>query len=104
MAILIGHEGEISRFTFNPQSSKVLTASSDKTARLWDTETGDCLQILEGHTDEIFSCAFNYAGTTIISGSKDNTQNMEVLTRLAQFLYIICLYLFVIRFKKNNFI
>ena len=68
--------GGSGKVCFNPQSSKVLTASSDKTARLWDTETGDCLQILEGHTDEIFSCAFNYAGSTIISGSKDNTCRM----------------------------
>ena len=46
----------------------MLTASSDKTARLWDVETGQCSQILEGHTDEIFSCAFNYEGNTIITG------------------------------------
>jgi dynein assembly factor with WDR repeat domains 1 len=72
-AILIGHEAEISKVTFNPQGSKVLTASSDKVARLWEAETGDCLQMLEGHTDEIFSCAFNYEGDTIITGSKDNT-------------------------------
>lgn len=37
-------------------------------ARLWDADSGDCLQILEGHTDEIFSCAFNYEGDTIITG------------------------------------
>ena len=88
-AILAGHEGEISKVTFNPQviqfrlctngnvlidqGSKILTASSDKSARLWDADSGDCLQILEGHTDEIFSCAFNYEGDTIITGSKDNT-------------------------------
>ena len=53
---------------FNPQGTKVMTASSDKTARLWDPETGECKQILEGHTDEIFSCAFNYEGSTIITG------------------------------------
>ena len=46
----------------------MLTGSSDKTARLWDPETGQCKQILEGHTDEIFSCAFNYEGNTIITG------------------------------------
>ena len=32
-AILIGHEGEISKVCFNPQGTKILTASSDKTAR-----------------------------------------------------------------------
>lgn len=44
-AILAGHEGEISKVAFNPQGSRILTASSDKTARLWETETGDCLQV-----------------------------------------------------------
>ena len=59
--------------TFNPQGTRLMTASADKTARLWDPLTGECKQILEGHTDEIFSCAFNYEGNTIITGSKDNT-------------------------------
>merc|ERR1740130_953122 len=92
LAILIGHEGEISKVRlwsiihhsasntifllqvcFNPQGTKILTASSDKTSRLWDCESGECLQVMEGHTDEIFSCAFNYEGDTVITGSKDNT-------------------------------
>lgn len=54
---------------FNPKGNRILTASSDKTARLWDAATGHCLQILEGHTDEIFSCAFNYKGDIIITGN-----------------------------------
>ena len=58
----------LGQITFNPQGSSVLTASADKTARLWDPETGNCKQVLEGHTDEIFSCAFNYEGNTIITG------------------------------------
>jgi dynein assembly factor with WDR repeat domains 1 len=57
-----------SQISFNPQGTKILTASADKTARLWDPETGECKQILEGHTDEIFSCAFNYEGAIIITG------------------------------------
>lgn len=61
------------KITFNPQGTRLLTASADKTARLWDPFSGDCKQILEGHNDEIFSCAFNYEGNTIITGSKDNT-------------------------------
>ena len=56
------------QISFNPQGSKLLTASADKTAKLWDPLSGTCLQTLEGHTDEIFSCAFNYEGDTIITG------------------------------------
>ena len=58
---------------FNPQGTKILSASFDHTAKLWDVESGKMLQTLEGHEDEIFSCQFNYEGDTIITGSKDNT-------------------------------
>jgi len=58
------------KICFSPKGNHILTASSDKTARLWDAATGHCLQILEGHTDEIFSCAFNYKGDIIITGSQ----------------------------------
>lgn len=70
---LEGHEGEISKITFSPQGTRCLTASSDKTGRLWDPFSGKCIQVLEGHNDEIFSCAFNYEGNIIVTGSKDNT-------------------------------
>ena len=31
--------------TYNPQGSLILTASSDKTARLWDPVSGNCVQV-----------------------------------------------------------
>ena len=61
------------RVCLSSQGTRILTASNDQTCRLWDAETGECLQVLTGHTDEVFSCTFNYAGTSIITGSKDNT-------------------------------
>merc|ERR1712224_535461 len=73
ISILIGHEGEISKVQFSPNGAKIITASSDRTCRLWSVETGENVQVLEGHSDEIFSCAYNYCGDTIITGSKDNT-------------------------------
>jgi len=27
------------------QGTRVITASSDKTSRIWDTQTGECLQV-----------------------------------------------------------
>ncbi len=50
--------------------NRVLTASSDRTARLWDVNTAECVQVLDGHSDEIFSCAFNYNGDTVITGAR----------------------------------
>ena len=42
-AILLGHEGEISKVGFNPQGTKIISASSDHTARIWDCDNGECL-------------------------------------------------------------
>jgi WD40 repeat protein len=57
----------------------VITASSDKSCRLWDTDSGACLQTMEGHTDEIFSCAFNYEVRAVIRayvlGSQKGSQS-----------------------------
>lgn len=55
------------------QGTRILTASNDQTCRLWDAESGECLQVLSGHTDEVFCSAFNYEGDRILTGSKDNT-------------------------------
>jgi len=41
MSILSNHSGEISKVSFNPSGTKILTGSSDKTARIWNAETGE---------------------------------------------------------------
>lgn len=38
---LKGHDGEISKVSFNPQGTKIITAGLDCTARIWATETGE---------------------------------------------------------------
>ena len=60
--MLEGHGGEISKVAFNPPGTRVLTASSDRTCRLWDVDTGQCLQVgrglvvgLAGHKRESFT-------------------------------------------------
>lgn len=73
-----GHTDEVSKVTFSPNGRFLLTASADKTARLWylneeDSTNGLCMQVLSGHENEVFSCAFNYSGDAIITASKDNT-------------------------------
>jgi dynein assembly factor with WDR repeat domains 1 len=45
---LKGHSGEISKVSFNPQGTKIITAGADSTARIWNAESGEELQVLEG--------------------------------------------------------
>jgi dynein assembly factor with WDR repeat domains 1 len=39
----------------------------------WDTDTGECLQILNKHIDHVFSAEISYLGDMILTASKDNT-------------------------------
>ncbi|CAO1438001.1 unnamed protein product [Diamesa serratosioi] len=72
-----GHTDEVSKVTFSPNGRLLLTASADKTARLWcvndEMEKSLCSQVLTGHDNEVFSCAFNYSADAILTASKDNT-------------------------------
>ena len=43
---------------------------SDKTVKLWEYTTGDCINTLQGHTLSVTSVAFSPDGTRIVSGSK----------------------------------
>lgn len=73
LAIMAGHVDEVSKVMFSPSGGLLLTASADKTARLWNSTTGICSQMLTGHEAEVFSCQFSYIGDAIVTCSKDNT-------------------------------
>jgi WD40 repeat protein len=50
------------RFTgavFSPDGKQILTASADRTARLWDVASGKELRRFEGHTDLVNRAIFS---------------------------------------------
>ena len=40
LAVLEGHDGEVSKVCFSPQGHRILSGSADKTARIWDSSSG----------------------------------------------------------------
>jgi WD40 repeat protein len=45
--------------------------SFDRTVRLWDLSTGQCLSVLQGHGSAIWSVAFSPDGSFLASASED---------------------------------
>ena len=59
---------------FSPDGQRIVTASDDKTARLWDAATGKPIgEPLEGHDDAVMSAAFSPDGQRIVTASLDKT-------------------------------
>src|SRR5437660_363845 len=67
----IGHTGPVQYATFSPDGKRVVTASYDKTAKIWDVSSGSLLANLTGHSNFVFAAAFNPDGNKIVTASFD---------------------------------
>ena len=61
---------------FSPDGTKVVTASHDRMARLWDAASGKELAVLPGHEDEVWRAAFSPDGTKVVTASADGTARL----------------------------
>ena len=71
--VLAGHTGLVISVEFSPEGLKIVTASNDKTVRVWSAVTGDCEHTMQGHSSAVSSAAFSHEGHRIVSGSSDKT-------------------------------
>jgi hypothetical protein len=72
LRLLEGHQGNVMGVSFSHDGSQALTASGDKTVRLWDVASGKELLLLEGHTNWVRCAAFSPDGKQAVSCGDDN--------------------------------
>ena len=79
---LRGHTGRIDAVAFSRDGTRVVTGSTDGTARIWGAATGAELAVLRGHrgevqedgfTQDVFSASFNPDGTLLATAGNDGT-------------------------------
>jgi tetratricopeptide (TPR) repeat protein len=74
---LKGHEGAVNSAAFSPDGRRIVTASADRSARLWDAETGKPMgEPLKGHEDAVLSAAFSPDGQRIVTASDDRSARL----------------------------
>ncbi|KAF8799974.1 WD40 repeat-like protein, partial [Phlegmacium glaucopus] len=58
---------------YSPDGMHIVSVSYDDTARIWNTDTGECKAELKGHSRGINSALFSPDGLHIVSASDDDT-------------------------------
>ena len=74
--ILEGHEKDVIVAVFSPDDRRVLTASDDNSARIWDAKTGQTLHTLHGHRSPVTYASWSIDGKKVLTASRDTTARL----------------------------
>ncbi|MFF4360551.1 AAA family ATPase [Streptomyces sp. NPDC001604] len=72
-AVLAGHTAWVWDVVWSPDGRRLLSASHDHTARVWDVERGEQTCLLQGHSRQVEAAAWSPDGTSVVTASQDGT-------------------------------
>ncbi len=73
LTTLEGHTSLVTSVSVTPDGRRAVSGSWDKTLRVWDLESGQCLRTLQGHSNWVESVSVTPDGRRAVSGSDDKT-------------------------------
>ena len=65
----------IRALAYSPDGTHIATASHDKTARVWDAQSGEPIATLRGHADTVFALAYAPDGDGVAIDARDGEGN-----------------------------
>lgn len=72
VATLSGHEDRINAVSIDPGSSRVVTASDDKTVRVWNAHTGGLIWLSDKHRHKVQDAVFSADGSKLLSATGED--------------------------------
>jgi len=69
---LEGHSGFVQDAALTNNAEYALSASWDRSLRLWNLKTGQCFNKFLGHSKDVLTCAFSPDNRHILSGGRDS--------------------------------
>ncbi len=82
--MLSAHEAPVLYTEFDPSGRKIVTASGDFTARIWDSGTGKGWALLKGHVGKVYRARFSSDGFRVVTASEDHTARIWEAATMAQ--------------------
>lgn len=73
-----GHNSPLNSICYSRDGKKILTASSDRTIREWDVQTGECLKVYDTMVGMVCSAEYSNCETKIVSASIDGIREWDV--------------------------
>jgi WD40 repeat protein/serine/threonine protein kinase len=70
---LLMHDKPVVNFSYSPDGKRLVTASEDKTARVWDAVSGQPATPPLKHDDHVVQASFSRDGKRVVTASKDKT-------------------------------
>jgi WD40 repeat protein len=70
LSLLRGHTGRIYKLSLSADGSRLLSASADGTARIWDAKSGTLIHVLSGHRDDVLDAVFDPSGMKAVTASR----------------------------------
>jgi WD40 repeat protein len=70
---LEGHKATVVAASFSSDGRQVVSASDDRTLRLWQRGSGECVRTFSGHEGHVKCVALSRDGRQVLSGATDTT-------------------------------
>ena len=78
---LQGHSNWVLSVIYLPDKDQLVSASYDKTLKIWSLASGQCVQTLQGHSRSVDSVIYLPDKNQLVSASKDKTLKIWSLRR-----------------------